>query len=749
MKNFLLLFIVEFFPLIGILNAQMQYEYSGQLLEKGTKKILPGVNIYLIQEKNNYKATTDEAGKFVIFALPKGEFQLVVNFSDYQKLETKINIPEKNNEKLYLERLSYTNLFETTVVSRQEKRDDTTRSLTQKEFLNAPGSFGGDPVRAVQNLPGVAQNGASAQIVIQGSSPDDTRYLVNKHEIPLIFHFAGLSSVVLPQAIESVDYLSSGYGADFGRAIGGLVGLNTRKPKNDRYHMQAQIDLFNVGSFIEGPSFLLSARYSYIGYVLEKALAGKEGFNLTVAPVFWDINGLYSKKINEIIDFRLTSIISRDELTFILKKPVNNDPKLRGTFYNRTQFLTFIPEFTFKYNDFRQFDASVGLGGEERLIQFGQQLFDLTSLVMTQRAEWREEFNPQIKTYIGLDNRISSYKIKINAPSVTNSGGVSSSFSTGKQNILSTEGNLNDYAVYIRADLRPTENSPLLLMPMLRTEYYLANKDHIVSPRFNARYQLKNDLMLRAGAGQYYQPPQPQQTAAKVGNPELKSPQAIHYTLGYFKDFRGGQTNGWRLSQGVFYKTLQDLVLPSSKYIFKNGVLTQENYNNKGRGKIIGVESQLNYNLHSLAITAVYTLLHSRRTTPGIGEHPSEFDQTHNLNFMFSYEIGKWNFSSRFRYVTGKPFTPVLDSSFDADFGTFTPIRGPYYANRLGSFAQLDLRVQRQWIYQEWILSAYLDIQNATNRKNQQNITYSYDYKETQPINGLPILPTFGIRGEF
>ncbi|MFN8370555.1 MAG: hypothetical protein U0T83_08035, partial [Bacteriovoracaceae bacterium] len=71
------------------------------------------------------------------------------------------------------------------------------------------------------------------------------------------------------------------------------------------------------------------------------------------------------------------------------------------------------------------------------------------------------------------------------------------------------------------------------------------------------------------------------------------------------------------------------------------------------------------------------------------------------------------------------------------------------YSERFDHFKQLDIRIDRKFVYDTWILSGYLDIQNVTNSKNSSNIQYSYDYTQNQKVRGLPILPTLGLKGEF
>ena len=92
----------------------------------------------------------------------------------------------------------------------------------------------------------------------------------------------------------------------------------------------------------------------------------------------------------------------------------------------------------------------------------------------------------------------------------------------------------------------------------------------------------------------------------------------------------------------------------------------------------------------------------------------------------------------------------VADGIFDASQGIYTCIEGPFNGARLPPFHQLDLRVDQTWIKDLWRFTLYLDVQNAYN--NLQNVefqNYSYNFQQDQPITGLPILPSLGLKAEF
>jgi hypothetical protein len=732
-----MLILLFLLPLLGLAEVSV----SGLLQEKGTRKRLSEVNVFLLPHK--LKAVTAADGSFRFDSVPPGPCQVIVNLTGFNKLESAQDCSSNRELTLYLERRSYTG-FETTVTGKVQKRDDQAQSLTQAEFLKAPGSFGGDPVRAAQNLPGVAQNGASAQIVVQGASPDDTNYVINGHRVPLVFHFGGLSSVITPEAVDRVDLLPAGYGPEYSLAMGGIIGLTTRDPRKDRLHGMAFVDLLNSGGLIEGPidqksSFLVSGRYSYIGQVLKAVAKENDNFELTAAPTYYDFTGIYVNELNERNKFRTTFVFSRDELELILNRAANNDTELRGNFESQTQFFRVIPQLTTQLDARTRMDHSIAIGKDEIFFDIGGRFLDVEANVISQRSELSREWSGRSKTFLGLDNYWSQSQVGVNLPNNFAVGGVNNPFSVGENRRFTEKATQTLFGAYVRQELKPTAESPWTFLPNLRFDHFTINRFTKLQPRFQLRYQWDPSLLLRGTWGQYVQPPEPPQVSRFYGNNRISSPYAWHYTAGFTKDFRQQGAQGLEFTNNYFYKDLRNLVVPD----------VSTNYSNAGTGRIYGGEVQTKYRQGPWAGQVVYTLLRSRREIPGFGEFPSEFDQTHNLNLIGSLDRERWTFSARFRFVTGNPFTPINGATFDSDNDVYIPIRGPLYSQRFDAFNQLDVRVDRKFIYDTWILTAYLDVQNLYNARNSQNINYSFDYRQKQKIRGLPVLPTIGLKGEF
>lgn len=727
---------------------------QGRLLEKGTKIPLNEVNIFLLPYK--LKATTDDKGNFLFEQVPAGEIQLVVTQVNYQRLERSFQVSQDvSGISIFIERESYS-AFETTIVDQKQKRDQSAKALKQEQFLQLPGS-GGDPVKAVQNLPGVNRvSGFSSQVVIQGSSPQDTKYTIEGHEIPIVFHFGGLTSVVIPEAVEQVDYLSAGYGPEFSRAMGGVIALKTRKPDVQDREKKGFffVDNLKAGALMEGKindqsSYLISGRFSYVGLFLRQALKNNDSLNLTVAPEFSDLNFIYFNQLNEKDELKVDFLASRDTLGFVLKEPVKTDPSIRGTFKNETNFYRVIPTWTRKWDADRISRLSVGAGRNNLLVDIGSNYFELKTFSTSVRGEWDQKFSSVWNSQFGFDNQYLQTKVDFKLPVFNGSGGVSNPISTAPVKDASVSAKLSDIGLYWRNEVQPSD-SKWVYLPSLRLDQFGLTREKFVSPRMAVKYNIDDSLLLKAAAGIYYQAPQPQETSIDYGNPEISSPSALHSTFGFEKDFREGAAQGLSFSSNYFRRDFKNLVVNSSEMITRDGALVPEVYSNKGGGQAQGIESQLKFDFTKWQGWVSYTYSESKRWDPAKPEYFFQYDQTHNFNLLASYEyVRNWKFSGRYRYVTGNPYTPIVGGIFDSNNDVYIPVRGPIYSERQQAFQQLDLRADKKWILDTEVWSFYIDIQNVLNAKNPEQIRYSYDYSQKEEVMGLPILPALGIKGEF
>ena len=174
-------------------------------------------------------------------------------------------------------------------------------------------------------------------------------------------------------------------------------------------------------------------------------------------------------------------------------------------------------------------------------------------------------------------------------------------------------------------------------------------------------------------------------------------------------------------------------------------------YDNAAKARDIGLEliARLHFTTNISGWVA-YTL--SRATRLDSGDTTwrlIDYDQTHILTVLGSYQLPRnWQIGGRFRLVSGNPITPVSGAVYSASNDRYYPTYGAVNSARLPLFHQLDLRVDKRWIYKSWILGVYLDVQNAYNRANTEDFDYNFNFRQSNPQQGLPILPILGIKAE-
>jgi hypothetical protein len=305
-------------------------------------------------------------------------------------------------------------------------------------------------------------------------------------------------------------------------------------------------------------------------------------------------------------------------------------------------------------------------------------------------------------------------------------------------------------APFVALNFTPVKG--LLIVPQLRVDMYdfrgyQSSPDAfnhfyaMIEPRLSARYQINKWAAVKLAAGAYHQPPDPTAFLKSAGNTALIPESGWHYVVGAEFD----PTSSMHISAEGFYKDLRNLVV--------RGVNPGDPpLTNEGIGRVYGGELLVRQELFKGFFGWVaYTVSRSeRKDHPDEPWHVFQYDQTHILTIIGSYKFGRgYQIGIRFRYVTGNPYTPYVGSYYNVNSDSYTPINGPLYSGRLGSFNQLDVRFDKKWTFQRWALSMYADIQNVYNASNPEGYAHSYDYSQRSTVSGLPFLPVLGIRGDF
>ena len=141
--------------------------------------------------------------------------------------------------------------------------------IEAEELRRIPGSFG-DPVRALQSLPGVARPaGIEGDIVLRGAEASNTGFYFDEMPIPYVFHpFVG-KSIVDPALVDDVEFYAGGMPSRFGEVLQGVVNIRTGVEPVDGIQQRVDVNLFDGGYALEMDQgswvFRGGGRYSWIG----------------------------------------------------------------------------------------------------------------------------------------------------------------------------------------------------------------------------------------------------------------------------------------------------------------------------------------------------------------------------------------------------------------------------------------------------------------------------------------------------
>lgn len=738
-------------PSPGIVN------FRGLLRERGNRRRVPGVVVTVFQgtgdEAAGYEAVTGSDGTFEFRDLSPGEWKVLAEAEGYYPVRDAERVdPNRVTEVTYfIEKGTYSE-YDVLVEGERVQKEVNRVTLTIDEITKVPGTLG-DPILVIENLPGVARpQPGSGQIIVRGSGPQDTGVFIDGIEVPLIFHFGGLKSVLPPQMVDNIEFYPGNFSTYYGRFTGGVFDAHIKRLAPDQVHGSLDVSILDTSAYLEVPvtdelAFAVSGRRSYVDAIINAAVPSDANVDLITAPRYYDYQALVNWRPNPVHEFRLFGFGSDDRLEVLFENPTNQNINLTANqFRNATDFqrLTFDYRFTPSERFRNYFEASIGRDSIEVSLS-DLFFFELTVRALQIRDALDFDFTDEVSLRVGFDGRFSQFDVRVLAPLPPREGErvIPRPGFVDERLFNEREGaRTNQAAGFVELTLRFFDQR-LTLVPGLRLDYLSQTDSFSIDPRIVLRMQLSDAWTAKAGAGIVHQPPEPQELDDVFGTPSLDVQRGAQYSLGA----EYTPLDHLKFDVTLFYKDLPNLVSRSP--------LVDVNLDNNGRGRVYGFEVYLLHKFNeNFRGWLTYTLNRAERRDSGQETYRLfDFDQTHILNLVASYLFdANWEFGVRWRLVSGNPNTSLLitdEANFsdppDANFGR----RGPTNGERLPLFHQLDLRVDKTWIFDTWRFSAYLSLINTYNRGNTEGFDYEFDFSRRQPVTGLPVLPIIGMKGEF
>ena len=771
----------------GILN------FEGIVREAGSKDPLLDAEIIVevenpadpTAEPETFTAYADKEGRFSIRGVPVGEHRVSYTLSNYEPSfsDETFSDTERTQVIIYLQPRQ-TNKFETVIRRRRAQKDVAKVSLSRDEVKRVPGTFG-DPIRVIENLPGLARAPfIGGALIVRGANPQDSGTYFDGVEIPILYHFGGLTSVVNAEFLEDIAFYPGGFGAYYGRATAGIVDVSSRKLKLRGCRGYGEMDILDAGFFFACPievgnlpkvTFAAAARRSYIDALLPIVLDATLGTQQAVVatPVYWDYQVKAETSPLPDMTFSIFGFGSDDDLKVFSRNTGNADFAIGfNTNFHRLMGRwdwDLAPGLKHRFQPFgglTRITINAGTDG-----QAGGPNTSATIAINTWNWGIRDELEwklaPDVTVRTGVDYLGQTFGTQFDIPLPLEIGSFPRVFARveGTEQSFASSGMTNAVGAYMEAEITPFRG--FKLVPGVRLESTLftflpnelpdgttskaadADLFHI-DPRLTARWELLPRTTLKGAAGVYRQTPEPQEINPETGNPNLLEPRAVQFIAG----IEQGLTDSLNLDLQLYY-TNRDLLVQNTGRVVAvddSDAVDPVFFDNGGRGNTVGMEVLLRQEITEYLYGWIaYTL---SRTVIDDDENDSsfeltDFDQTHILtivaqtNLPYGITLG-----GRFRVVSGNLQRFPLGSVHDLDTTNYQTL-GNSTRERLPYFHQLDIRVDRKWVFEQFSATAYMDLLNVYNNQNVEGVISDYRSREVQPIPSLPILPVVGISAEF
>jgi len=732
---------------------------AGEIRERGTRLPVPGALVTVFkgdgEQAIGFESTTDSDGRFAFYDLEPGTWRILSEPDGYFPLRTSEELAkgERIDAVFLIEKASY-NPFDVLVEGQRPRKEVSRTSLQVEEIEKVPGTFG-DVLAVIQNLPGVARTGpVGGDIVVRGSSPEDTQVFVDGINVPIIYHFGGLRSVIPLGMLEGIDFYPGNFSAEYSRATGGIIDVRLKDLDPEKIGGYLDLNLIDAGVYLEAPigdkvAIAVAARRSYIDSFLGAVVPDDAPVNLITAPRYYDYQLLATFRPTSAHRISAFFFGSDDELKLLFENPADLSPDFRATDASTsTSFYRTVLQW--RYTPDERVSNDLRISGGRNWIYFGigdQFYLDLNNYVAQVRDTLRISLSDEIAIAAGIDYLYSKSDARIKFPPISKEGEAGgmpdldeSLYTAGKALAYHSMGG------FMEVEARFFDR--LLLVPGIRYDYFSRVDQSSLAPRFNARLGVGDRWTLKGGVGLFFQEPSFDETTEGFGNPELGLEKAVHYSAGVeFKPLPH-----LTLDVTGFYKDLGNLVSRTEATELSGGEISPLVYDNGGVGRVYGLELLARHDFSNhFSGWVSYTLSRAeRRDTGADAWRLFDYDQTHILTVLGTYHLPKnWSVGMRWRLVSGSPFTPREGAVYVVDDGMYAPVYGDANSRRLPAFHQLDIRIDKRWVFDNWMLTAYLDLQNAYNQQNVTGYSYNYDSTQSRARQSLPILPVIGLKGEF
>lgn len=771
------------------------FTVRGRVVDKLSRQPVAYANVSLYGNPGQ-GASTDSLGQFRIEHVAPGIHQLSVSCIGYKNLLSSEYIVSAKLPPVELElEEDASQLAEVTVQAaapfrRIKESPVSLQIIGLSEIEKSPGG-NRDISRIVRSYPGVSFSpiGYRNDLIVRGGSPSENRFYMDGIEIPNINHFAtqgasgGPVSILNADLIREVQFYTGAFPADKGGALSSVMDIRLRDGNPDDQTFKAtlgasEVSLSGAGHFGERTTYLFSVRQSYLQLLfkmlglpfLPNYIDGqfkiKTRLTATDELIFLGLTGIDNMKLNtdeegEDAEYMLSYLPRIKQQTFTLgaayKHYAGRHVQTVSLGYN------YLANQNLKYTnnddsspdnltlDLSSHEQKATLRAENRT--HGER-WTLTEGVET----WYARYDDRTFQRIFASGAQQAWQLQTDLGIVGWGAFASARYRTPDERWTATLGLRLDGCDYSRSMMRFWQN---------------------LSPNLSVSWRVRPAVAINAAVGLYHQLPAYTGLGYKDATGEL-----VNKSLKYMRVANANLGTEWNVTPRVvlalegFYKYYTRVPLsvadgiPLSCKGNDYGTVGNELLLPTASGRAYGVEASMRWQIPG-KFTSVASVTCFRSEYRNDDRSPyiaSAWDNRFIANVSGTYDFPRnWSVGAKLSAIGGSPYTP-----YDEDKSSLVEawdVQGrPYYdysrynTCRLDAFAQLDVRVDKNYYFRGWRLGIYLDLQNVTKSVlRQQNVLMStgvienpeapaseqrYVMKRLKQESGT-LLPTIGLTVEF
>jgi hypothetical protein len=749
---------------LGLLLAHVataQVVIQGKVVDVMSRKPLVGAKVQLDKQEVFVQTTAD--GSFAINNIDPGYHTVTATLDGYEsETSSELLFTYDKSPFITLEMQSLASgvgevtIRKTSIQKREAESPVSSQKLSIREIERNPGG-NRDISKIIQSLPGVISvPGFRNDVVIRGGSPSENKFYLDGIEIPIINHFQTQGSTGGPVGllnvnfIKEVNFYTGAFPVNYANGLSSVLDFRQMDGNANKAKYRFTLGSSDVGFTADGPigkktTYIFSARQSYLQGLF--SLLG-----LPFLPNFIDYQAKVKVKLNEKddISFLMVGAVDFFRLNLKVNDNITDSIQLKSNKY----ILGYLPVY-------RQWNYTFGTvythyGAQSKTQYFlSRNMLNNTSYKYRNNDESSEDnriFNYKSieeENKLRIENSRTLRKWKLLAGTgleyvqfgVDNKAkilipGAPGTAGTIQDIAFSTQLDLAKYSGFVRAYRNVMGNGTLSFAGRLDGNTYNKHMQNVLNqPTASVSASLPtpvNGLFFNANVGQFTQLPSYTILGYRNAAGALDNQDRVKYIRNRMvaAGLQYNKVKDTRITLEGFYKQYANypLALNDSISLGNLGtdfaVVGNEPVSSVCDGRAYGMEFLLQKRSRSgLYGILAYTLSWSEFSDKNGNAVKSAWDSRHTLSLVGGVKLKRnWEMGAKFRLATGRPYTPydvqrsLVKSNWDVK-GVALNDYNRLNTERLGTFSQLDVRVDKVWYFKKSSLNLYMDIQNFLNKE--------------------------------